>query len=114
MDNTNKEHPFIAETHLVRAKSKCEAADAIWARLKDEILLKDGRITEEEARNLTNKNYRLTIDLARSITAVGYKEKAARDADREKARKKAAAKKAAAAKAKTSGSNGKVRTSKAA
>lgn len=111
-DVTDKDNPFIAETHIIRAKSKSEAADAIWQRLAETIIEKDGRMAPEEYRQFAAKHYRLTIELKRSITAVGYQERAARDAARAKARKKAAAKKAAAGK--VSGANGKVRTHKAA
>ena len=111
-DVTDKDNPFIAETHIVRAKSKSEAADAIWQRLSDTIIAKEGKMDPEEFRQFAAKHYRLTIELKRSITAVGYQERAAREAARAKARKKAAAKKAAAGK--VSGTNGKVRTHRAA
>ena len=110
-DVTDKNHPFVSEVHVIRAKSKAEACDAIWNRLASDILAKDGSITAEEARNLAARHLRMTCDLKRSLTAVGYQEKAARDAARAKARRKAAAKKAAA---KASGNSGKVKTHKVA
>ena len=91
-DVTNKDNPFVSETHVIRAKSKAEACDAIWVRLASDILAKDGSITAEEARNLAARHLRMTCDLKRSITAVGYQEKAARDKARAQARAKAAAK----------------------
>lgn len=111
-DVTDKDNPFVAETHIVRAKSKSAAADAIWDRLAQTVIAKEGKMSVEEYKQFAAKHYRLTIELKRSITAVGYQEKATREAARAKARKKAAAKKAAAGR--VSGSNGKVRTHKAA
>ena len=109
-DVTNKENPFVTEAHTVRAKSKSAAADKVWQRLAQECIVEDRQITAEEAKNLAARHFRLTIDLRRSVTAVGYQDAATRDASRAKARKKAAAKKAAAGK--TSGNNGKVKTHK--
>lgn len=102
-DVSNKDYPFVRELVNVRAKSKAEAADEVWARLESELFMQDGTLPADF--KVVKKLYKLNVDMTRMLQATGYQTRDKRDA----ARKKAAAKKAAAKKA--ANPNGAVRKS---
>ena len=98
---TDKDNPFIAETHIIRAKSKAEACDVVWEELARELFLQDGTVGNNTA--IVRKMYKLNCDVVRQLQATGYQTRDAREAAKAKARKKAAAKKAAEKAANKSG-----------
>lgn len=106
-DVTDKDNTFISEQHIVRAKSKAEAADVVWERLEKELFEKDGIVSRD--KQIVKQYYKITVELTRLLGANGYQTADVRAAKKAEARRKAAAKKAAA---KATNQSGPVRTKK--
>lgn len=101
-DVTDKDNPFVRERVNVRAKSKAEAADEVWARLEQELFMQEGIVPADF--EVVKKLYKLNIDLTRMLQATNYQTADVRAANRRKAAAKRATDKA-------KNPNGKVRKS---